>query len=174
MTGRLRALLVAAALTTSLPALAPAATADPLDLTCAGTETVTYSPGLLLTPTPQTIGVNHVLAPCIPATVPGPTSGTTSASVQRTASCLDLAEPGTGQTTITWNTGQSSTFTYNRTVTNIGGNAVTTLTGAITSGLFTGDAAVSVITGPTINPLDCLHPGLTRRTGVVTLTITGT
>jgi hypothetical protein len=45
--------------------------------------------------------------------------------------------------------------------------------GSITSGLFAGATAIGVITGPSINLLNCLAPpGVTSRTGVVTLTIT--
>jgi hypothetical protein len=86
--------------------------------------------------------------------------------------CLDLAQPGSATKTFTWNTGQTSVFSYNRTITRVGGNTVITLIGAITQGLFAGDTAVEVIVGPTPDTLKCLTPpGITSVFGAVTLTI---
>lgn len=151
------------------------AAADPLDATCAGTQTVTYTPGLVLQSQSEAIHFNNIFAPCTSSTVPGLTSGISTGTAQRLASCLDLAEPDSAILTIAWNTGQTSVFSYNRTVTTVGGTTVVTLTGVITTGLFAGDTAISVTTGPAINLLDCLSPpGITSRTGVVTLAITST
>ncbi|HEU5473806.1 MAG TPA: hypothetical protein VFV67_24440 [Actinophytocola sp.] len=77
-----------------------------------------------------------------------------------------------GTSVISWNNGNTSTFSFNDTVTNIGGNIVATRTGTITAGQFQGDTAVRVMTFPAINPLDCLTTGLTSQFGVVVLTLT--
>lgn len=176
MIRRLRIFVVGAAASLAL-AVAPAGTAaaDALDVTCVGTQTVTYTPGLTLQPVSQSIDINYIFAPCVSATVPELTSGLASGSMTRVVSCLALAEPGSAASTFVWNTGQSSVFSYNRTVTIVAGTSVVTLTGAITSGLFAGDTAIVVIAGPAINLLDCLQPpGVTSRSSVVTVTITST
>lgn len=163
--------LVAVALAVGVPF--NTAAAGILDVTCAGTQTVTYTPGLVLQPSPQSIHFNNILAPCVSATVPELTSGVSIGTAMRTASCLDLVEPDSSVATFTWNTGQSSVFSYNRTVTTVGGTTIVTLTGVITSGLFAGDTAINITSGPAIDVLDCLQPpGVTSRSGVVALTIT--
>ncbi|HSV64918.1 MAG TPA: hypothetical protein VLJ59_03285 [Mycobacteriales bacterium] len=179
MIRHLRALVAGAAVTTALAAGVPfgtgSAAADVLDVTCVGTQTVTYNPGLTLQPKLQSIHFNNIFAPCVSATVPELTSGVSIGTAQRVASCLDLAEPDSSVLTINWNISQSSVFAYNRTVTTVGGTTVVTLTGVITFGLFAGDTAIIVTTGPAINLLDCLSPpGVTNRAGVVALTITST
>jgi hypothetical protein len=158
-----------------IPLGAGSATADPLDLECTGTMSVTFTPGLTLTPTEQTVTTNEIYAPCTSASNPAVTSGQSGVTRHIVMGCLDLAQPGSGAETFTWNTGQTSEFNYNRTISRIGGNTVVTLTGAITQGLFAGDAAVSVIVGPTVDTLKCLiPPGITSLFAVITLTITST
>ncbi|MEU5694352.1 hypothetical protein [Actinosynnema sp. NPDC020468] len=154
--------------------LAPAvAVADTGGVTCAGTQTVTYSPGIVLQPSVQTIHFSHVLAPCSSTTVPGLTAGFSEGTATRSASCLDLLESDSAVLTFHWNTGESSVFTYDRTVTTVGGSTVVTLTGSVTAGLFAGAAAVMVVIGPAVNLLACLYaPGLAGRSGVVALEIT--
>jgi hypothetical protein len=164
---------VAIAIAASVPAGTSPAAADPLDVECGGTQTVTFSPGLLLVPTNQTVTVQAIYSPCVSASEPTLTAGHSGVTVHETRSCLDLAVPGTATRIYAWNTGQTSTFTYNRTVTSLGGDEVVTLTGTITAGLFAGDTAVEVIIGPTLDTLACLSPpGITSRIGVTTLTIT--
>ncbi len=173
----IRVLRVLVAVATALAVGVPVGTAaaDPLDLVCAGTQTVTYSPGLTLVPTSQTITVQAIYSPCVSASQPAVTAGQAGVTTHEVRSCLDVAEPGGATRFITWNTGQTSTFLYNAIVNTVGGNTVVTLTGTITAGLFAGDSAVQVIVGPTLDTLSCLiPPGITSRFSVTTLTITGT
>jgi len=166
-------IVVAAAVATAVSAPIGTAQADPLDMQCGGTLTVTWSPGLTLTPADQTVTTNEIDAPCVSASVPEITAGFTGVTIHATQSCLTTLEPGSGAKTFTWNTGQTSVFSFNRTVTIVGGNTVVTLTGAISQGLFAGDSAVEVLTGPALNTLQCLTPpGITSHTDVVALTIT--
>jgi hypothetical protein len=56
---------------------------------------------------------------------------------------------------------------------NVGGSTVVTETGTITAGLFVGDNAVEVITGPTLDTLECLsEKGVTDRVNALNLDIT--
>jgi hypothetical protein len=172
----MRALVgVATAITIGLPAGTGIAAADPLDVECTGTQTTTYSPGLTLVPTDQTVNTHTIYGPCVSASTPDLSAGDRSITNHQMASCLDLPGSRSAVTTITWNTGQQSAFSFNRTVTHAGGNTIVIFTGTIVAGLFAGDSALEVVVGPTLSTLDCLTPpGITSRTGVVTLTITST
>jgi hypothetical protein len=141
-----RALIaIAIAIAASVPVGTNAAVADPLDVECGGTQTVTFTPGLLLFPANHTITLRTIYSPCVLASEPALTAGQSNGTVQETRSCLDLARPGTATRLIAWNTGQTSTFTYNRIVTSVGADEVVTLTGTITTGLFAGrQTAVAV------------------------------
>lgn len=158
-----------------LPVGAGTAQADPLDVECTGTQTTTYSPGLTLIPTSQNVNTHTIYGPCVSASTPGLSAGDRSITNNQVASCLDLPGARSAVATITWNTGQQSAFSFNRTVTHVGGNTIVVFTGTIVAGLFAGDSAVEVVVGPTLSTLDCLTPpGITSRIGVVTLTITST
>jgi hypothetical protein len=87
-----RALVAIAA---SVPVGTSIAGADPLDVECGDTQTVTFSPGLLLVPTNHTITVQTIYSPCVSASEPALTAGQSGVTVQETRSCLDLAGPGT-------------------------------------------------------------------------------
>jgi hypothetical protein len=88
-------------------------------------------------------------------------------------SCLSIGQTGSSIRVITWNTGQTSSFSYNAMSSIVNGNTVVTLTGAITAGLFAGDAAEEVIVSPALNLLGCLTPpGITSLFSATTLTIT--
>lgn len=151
---------------------APQAHADPVDLACVGTRTVTWSPGLTLVERDVTTNISTIYGSCTSPVAPEITSGTSFGSFQETSSCLTGLQPAAGQTTIHWNTGETSTFSFNVTITRVGGNAVITSTGAITAGKFTGSTAEQVVTNATLDTLDCLQPGgVTSATGALTFTV---
>ncbi|MGB3443479.1 MAG: hypothetical protein WBA97_32485 [Actinophytocola sp.] len=154
-----------------VPIGAGVAHAAPLDLVCAGTQHITFSPGLTLIPGLKSMTTNTIYAPCVSASAPLVTAGANASAFQAPASCVDLPDIGSGTRTLTWNTGQTSTYNFISTTTHVGGNTVLTRTGAVTAGLFAGDTAVEVIVGPTVNLLNCLAPpGITEKFDVVTLT----
>jgi hypothetical protein len=144
-------------------------------LSCTGTYQTTYTPGL--TYTPQNVEfatVNHY-SRCL--LHPPVSSGSSQASGPIPgASCNDLLSGGDqGSTTVTWNTGQQTVYSWTAVAEEIGGNFIDTETGKATSGLFTGDTVVrqSVTSLSEINN-GCNSPGgLTDETGAVTLLITG-
>jgi hypothetical protein len=151
----------------------PARAAE-VDATCIGTQHTTFSPGLTLTPRDVTLTVNTLYTPCKSLSVPALTSATqTSSFVVPNASCLNPFDPGSGTKIIEWNTGQTSTFSFNRIGTNVGGSTIVTEIGLITAGLFAGDNAVEVVTGPTLDSLECLsETGITDRFNILKLEIT--
>ncbi len=154
--------------------LSNTARAAEVDATCTGTQHVKISPGLRLKPRDVTVTVKTIYSPCKSLSVPALTSATQNSSfVVTDASCLNPFDPGSGTKIIKWNTGETSTFSFNRIGTNVGGSTIVTETGVITAGLFAGDNAVEVITGPTVESLECLsEPGITDRFNILKLEIT--
>jgi hypothetical protein len=139
---------------------------------CSGTLSNTYTPGILVTPRTVSLQRNLILAPCVSLSDTTLTSGISSGTSNTSVSCLTVAVPQSGVNTITWNNGQTSVFTFNQIVNNIGGQATLTATGTITAGQFAGHTAVRQATGPSINVLDCLQePGITSRFYLVQFTI---
>ncbi|MEU1053905.1 hypothetical protein [Streptomyces sp. NPDC005876] len=135
---------------------ASASSAGVLDVTCAGSQSTTYTPALTLAPQASTIAASTQYGPCVSLSQSGLTSGSRSASLSYPSrSCLDLLDSGTVTYTITWNTGQTSTISGNSTATVAGAAFVVTITGTVTSGLFAGDSAVQVNTGPATDVTLC-------------------
>src|SRR5438132_1684097 len=107
----LRAATVPLLVALMLPAAAVTAQAGLLDVTCEGTQTVTYSPGLLVVPGQQTIHTETSYAPCVSVSKPAVHSGEAVGNTTANISCETLLQGGRATRTITWNTGQTSTFT---------------------------------------------------------------
>jgi hypothetical protein len=147
--------------------------ATQLEVTCIGTQHVKISPGLSFVPKDVTLTVNTIYAPCKSPSVPGVTSATNKASFPIPgASCLNPFDPGSGTKNLNWNTGQTSTFSFNRIGSNVGGTNVIISTGTITNGLFAGATALETVVGPSLDILKCLmEPGITDRYTTVTLQI---
>ncbi|MFF7454666.1 hypothetical protein [Kitasatospora sp. NPDC008115] len=157
MIGALASLLCASVIASDPAEAAEAAIGDAL---CPlGSQVVTFSPGITNTPAVSTITYNVNLGTCVSLTTPSLTSGTSSGSASLTFQCSDLLSTSTGSQDITWNTGQTSTFSYTRTFSLVNGNSVTSLNGSITSGLFNGDTASLVITDRNLDLLACQSPG---------------
>ncbi|MEU1125903.1 hypothetical protein ABZ371_20630 [Streptomyces sp. NPDC005899] len=84
------------------------------------------------------------------------TSGSRSLQVNvPDRTCLALLEAAPSIYTINWNTGQTSTIAGNRTATVVGAALVVTVTGNVTSGLFSGDTVVQTSIGPATDILAC-------------------
>jgi len=129
-----------------------------LDVTCTvpSSEATTYSPPLSLTP--QTVAFSSTVqyGPCVSLSHPDVTSGSRSLQANvPNRTCLALLETAPSNYTITWNTGQTSTITGNRTATVVGATLVVTVTGNVTSGLFNGDTVVQTSIGPATDILAC-------------------
>ncbi|MEU1212514.1 hypothetical protein ABZ424_08660 [Streptomyces sp. NPDC005790] len=69
--------------------------------------------------------------------------------------CLTLLDPAVSNSTVTWNTGQTSTVSGNRTATVVGAALVVTITGNVTSGLFVGNTVIQTSTRPATDILTC-------------------
>ncbi|WP_030258354.1 hypothetical protein [Streptomyces violens] len=141
------------------------------EVVCTATETIAYQPGLKLVPTPQKVSATRTYSNCDLLSEFDISSGSSSGTASQSLSCADALQAGAASETITWNTGKTSTFTYNRTVSHVAGQTVVTNVGTITAGEFEGQGAKSVFAGPTADTLQCLKEGITERAGAGTLTI---
>lgn len=158
--------VIALALSGAAPASAQA-----LEVTCTGSQTVTYSPGLVLFEDRDVQVDGSTSYDCISSSV---TSGTSGFSVfGQDRNCVNVAPQSTTEV-ITWNDSTQSVLTLSVTIATVGGTTVVTKNGTVTSGRFAGDLAVVVVTGPAISGLlDCLTPqGLTVENDTVVLEIT--
>jgi hypothetical protein len=129
-----------------------------LDVSCTPPSSASsnYSPPLSSTPQLVTSSTNWQLGPCVSTSVPALTSGSVSTvNPARERTCLELLNTGPAETTITWNTGATSTLSTIRTTSVAGAVLIVTYTGTITSGLFSGDTVVATQTGPATDILLC-------------------
>jgi hypothetical protein len=177
--GRLRRAASSCAVVVALGAIGGLISASPaqaglLDATCTGTQTATYSPGLLLTPQFVFITASTSYTPCASVSDPAITSAHFGPSTfPTTMSCLDLLSTRSGSTTITWNTGETTTFSYTVTRTNSAGQYVSTYLGTVTAGKFLGDTVSQTFAGVTPNLIGCLAPpGVTSESGAAVLEVT--
>lgn len=143
--------------------------AAPGDLTCTENQSVSYSPGLLTTRRPVDVSVHNILS-CTSLTDPAVTRGHVQATIHGlNRSCTDLAAAGSGSYTITWNTGETSTISYNRSASYVLGTLVIVETGTVTAGKFTGDSTTHIVELLNLTLLACLtEPGLTTASGIGT------
>jgi hypothetical protein len=141
-----------AALTAALPAHAGIA-----DMTCTppSSTNVSFSPALTDAPQSVTVTPNTDYGPCVSLGHPSVTSGSADGVATHTLSCADLLSSGPVGDTITWNTGQTTSYSGTRVSTIEGALVVNTVTGTITSGLFAGDSFVLIETGPATSILEC-------------------
>lgn len=166
-------LVLAAVLSVGALAGATPARADLIEITCTGTADNALSPGLLLIP--QTVATQNTYTydPCLSGAVPALTSGLTQFGGAGTLSCLQPLGSASNSQTIVWNDSSTTTYQYTSTFTTVAGQFQAVKTGTVTSGRFLGDTVVETVTGPALNLLDCLAPpGITSRSGVLTLVIT--
>jgi hypothetical protein len=139
-------------------------------LTCLiGTHSESYAPGLTNT-TRLTVGtVAENVSGCLSLTQPAITSGTSSGSFASPNSCNNLLAGGPSTQTFTWNTGQTSTFSFNTLVNIVAGQIVLVSNGTVTAGAFAGEtlAKTAVLT---TNLSDCSTPaGLPGASGPLTI-----
>lgn len=141
-----------------------------VEQSCVGTEVTTYNPPLTFTTRPVTITVNGVFTSC---TNPAAPTGFYSETFTISASCLVPLEAASPTRTIVWGNpaSQPSTFRYNVTETEVGGQLIVTSTGAITHGTFAPASAEQIVTLVTPNLLQCLSTGIATVTGPTTLLI---
>lgn len=146
--------LVGLMLVGSVPGASAAGVADVV-CTPPSSQNTRYSPPLTISPQTVTTTRNHQFGPCVSLSQPAVTSGTSTLTTTGSRTCLDLLSSNAVSISITWNTGQTSTFSGNSIVNVVGLVNQTEVTGTITSGLFAGAAVVMNVTGAATDILLC-------------------
>ncbi|WP_163572367.1 hypothetical protein [Fodinicola feengrottensis] len=129
-----------------------------MDVSCTGTETATYQPGLTLRAKNVHTAVSGLLSPCTSPTT-DITSGSYGQTFQATLSCDTLAAGLDATRVIHWSDGSTSAFAYHRAITNAAGQTTVTFAGTITAGRFRGATAVEQAIFVTPNVTQCLTSG---------------
>ncbi|MFD7919810.1 hypothetical protein ACFV3R_11360 [Streptomyces sp. NPDC059740] len=140
-------------------------------VTCAGTQNISYSPGLTNTPRSVTAQGTNNLGPCV---VPNTdiTAGTITFGSTGDYSCQGLLASTQEVNVVHWSDGSTSTLQVTRTATKVNGQLINTFTGSVTSGTFHGASVVWTITNLTLSLLACeTQEGLTSLTGVDVFTL---
>jgi hypothetical protein len=150
---------------------AGAAHAVPGLLQCQGTETDSYSPGVIFQAREFTITLVGQFELCSDSEGHVASGSYGQEQFTITAGCNDLLDGFSGSRTFNWNTGDNSVMVATGDSTEVAGQVITTLTGVINSGRFEGRTAVQTITLPQPGLLQCLTTGYTGATGVTTLVI---
>ncbi len=141
-----------------------------VEQSCVGTEVTSYSPPLTFTTRPVTITVNGIFTSC---TNPNAPTGFYSETFTINASCLVPLDAASPTRILVWGNpaAEPSTFHYNVTATEVGGQLIVTSTGAITHGTFAPASAEQIVTLVTPNILQCLSTGIATVTGPTSLII---
>lgn len=169
-------------LATAVPALAQPAGAGQRAamgtlgaLTCLGTESVSYNPGITDTPKPVTFTTDDTFGPCLVPGQPTLTGGSATSTGQGVKSCLEL-KPGNSPENLTetyhWNDKTQSQVQYStliilRLPT---GQIQTVQEGTVQSGPGAGDIVTETTTLVSLDLTACETPqGLQSVAGPVTL-----
>ncbi|MGK5731967.1 hypothetical protein [Streptomyces sp. URMC 124] len=138
-------------------------------MSCAGSNTVSFSPGLSLTAQRTRIGGSGAYS-CL-STDPALRSGVSSISGGGWNGCF--SSDATTVERITWNTGEQTTVVYHvGTVQQVAGQAVVLVAGRVAKGRFKGRTVASPGLQVTLDPLKCASKdGVGQITGPSTLVI---
>ncbi|MFY2564341.1 hypothetical protein ACN469_42515 [Corallococcus terminator] len=139
-----------------------------------GTNVVTYSPPLKNTPQAMTVTTTQTHTTCLGGPA-GLTSATGFSSTFRPQnSCLDLLFIIPTMSSVTWNTGETSTFSHMQVNTRVEGLAVVLVQeGTVVSGKFAGATVVRTFTLAQTDLDACSSDeGLAGITGPATMTLT--
>jgi hypothetical protein len=156
-------------------ALVPAATAHAHAIatgttTCAGSQTVAYSPGLALRHRGVVLHGTSTLSRCASSADPTITGGRSTFKATGRLSCTSGDYSGTRK--ITWSNGRTSTMSFSSVVSVNAGESVVAIKGAVTDGEFSGQKWSATFTMFTARPAACATPeGLPTASGRLLLTI---
>jgi hypothetical protein len=160
--------LVAAALVPAATARAHAVAAG--TTTCAGSQTVAYSPGLTLRQREAVLHGTSTLSRCASSADPTITGGRSTFKANGRLSCTSGDYSGTRK--ITWNNGRTSTMSFRSVVSVSAGESVVAIRGEVTDGEFSGQKWSAAFTMFTARPAACATPeGLPTASGRLLLTI---
>ena len=153
----------------SLPDVARAHTAA-ATVTCTGSQTVAYSPGLSSRHRHVTVHGTTTLGRCVSAGDPGITAARSTFRATGRFSCTSGGYSGTRK--IQWNNGRTSTMSFTSTVSVNAGQSIMAIKGEVTDGEFSGKRWSATFTMFSAKPEACGTPeGLPTAAGRVLLSI---
>lgn len=142
------------------------------DVSCAGTASASYSPGLTNTPRATSFSLTDSYAAC-GSTDSSITSGSDGTSFDLPSADCGALTAGGYVETVTWSNGQQSQIFFGTTEVDLQVGIVLQATGQVISGEFTGDTASQENVYPLTDLGGCDSPqGLTSLTGTVDLVLT--
>ncbi|MBB5866843.1 hypothetical protein F4553_000222 [Allocatelliglobosispora scoriae] len=157
---------------TSIVLGASPAAADTVDLSCTGTQSASYSPGLTLTSRTVTASGSGSFS-CPVSADPTLTGGAFTISPFTYTGTCGLTANSNATFTYAWNNGRTSTVQVNVYVYSTLGVVVATSVGPVIAGEFLGDTFAFTWTAMSPSPADCLTAtGVTQYAGPITLTMT--
>jgi hypothetical protein len=165
--------VVATALGVGIPLIsAGRAHASGVVLSCAGSSSTTYSPGLTNTAANVTFSASETFGPCVAVGDPTLTGGTNQSNGTFDVSCTTFGLYAAGGAVFYWNNGTSSTVGFTTSVVSYLEDAIQIeQEGTVTSGIGAGETAIERITLATDSLDACSTPqGLTTLGGAITLT----
>ncbi|MBB5866931.1 hypothetical protein F4553_000310 [Allocatelliglobosispora scoriae] len=168
-----RLVMTAAVLVSASTAVgASPAAADAVDLSCTGSQTAAYSPGLTLTSRTVTASGSGSFS-CPVSSDPTLTGGMFAIGPFAYTGTCGLTANSNATYTYTWNNGRTSTVQVGVYVYSTLGAVVATSTGPVIAGEFLGDTFAFTWTGTSPGLTDCLTTtGVTEYAGPITLTLT--
>jgi hypothetical protein len=171
---RLRRWHAVAVVSAGILAVPTPASAQIENITCTGSSSQTFTPGLTNTSQEVVLGATDVYGPCVSLSHPDITSGIAVYSDIFRLSCTTLLVAGEAPYTIAWNDdgNSSSTMLVTFTLTNVSGQTAIKLQGTVTSGVFAGGTVTALLPYVQPNAAACAsEEGLTSQTGLLTLNI---
>ncbi|GAB2869726.1 hypothetical protein GCM10027176_84260 [Actinoallomurus bryophytorum] len=164
VTGLVAAVLVPAAATARAHSAVAGTT------TCAGSQTVAYSPGLTLRKREAVLHGTSTLSRCASSADPTITGGRSTFKATGRLSCTSGDYSGTRK--VTWNNGRTSTMSFRSVVSVSAGESVVAIRGEVTDGEFSGQKWSAAFTMFTARPAACATPeGLPTAYGRLLLTV---
>lgn len=115
-------------------------------ISCVGSESATWSPGLTYTVQPYLITVDNQWPSCTIEGRPASLSASSHAQFSVVESCAQLGVPAEATWLIKWSDGKTSTFRFEATVNVSGGNFMITAPETITDGRYKGNTAIATFT----------------------------
>ena len=158
--GAVAASVMLALLGTAVPGASASAHASRAAVSCTGSNTISFSPGLSLTAQRTRISGSGSYS-CL-STDPGVKWGKSSISGGGRNGCF--FSDATTVEYITWNTGEKTKVVYRMgTVQQVAGQAVVLVVGRVVEGRFKGRTVTSPGVQAVLNPLECASQGGVER-----------
>lgn len=142
---------------------------------CSGTYLETYEPGITNTPQDVQATTSSNYTSCTSTDHSITSASSATGGTIPDAACVDLFQPpSSGQTTLTWNTGETTVYNWTATAVQLGDTTLVIVTGTVIAGKFLGAKILrkNTFIQQTLESQCATSQGLQQTSGPATLTIT--